>query len=879
MLRRPILGLLICAAGAFGQSSPSANFYRDTIQPLLQKNCLACHNDKVKQGGLDLSTRDGLLRGSEHGPVVSPGKPDDSQLYKLVAHISEPGMPFKGKKLPDESIAQIAEWIKGGVSYGDAVASAEGANLADAQKHWAFRKPVRPAVPAVRNAKWVRNPVDAFVAAELEKRGLEPVAEANKRTLLRRIYLDLTGLPPSPAAVAEFLADSSPKAYEKVVDKLLATTEYGERWGRHFLDVWRYSDWYGVRASGQVRYSQRHVWRWRDWTIDSFNENKPYDRMIEEMLAADELAPSDPKLLPATGYLARNWYMFNRNVWLQDTVDFTAMGFLGLTLKCARCHTHKYDPIPHSDYYKFRAFFEPEDVRIDRVSGQADTVKDGLARVYDADATRVTYRFIRGNENNPDTSLALQPAVPRLFGDVDLRIKPVPLPVDAYFPDGRPFVPDDLRAQAQGEIEKAEAELKKAREKPDPVPVMIAAAEKRVAAAKAAVPALEARIRADLASMATPVPANAEQLAGEARKLERQANSILAEANLLVAHYEFDQAKADPAKTDEKKLASATRKLEAALNLLKEPAEGYTPIGVKYPTSSSGRRLALARWIASKDNPLTARVAINHIWMRHFGKPLVPTVFNFGKSGKPPTHPELLDWLAVEFMDRNWDMKAIHRLLVTSSAYRMQSGYAPDAPQLKTDPDNTHLWHANLRRMEAETVRDSILSIAGKLDLTMHGPEIEPGKGEEVYRRSVYFRHAPDVQMDMLKVFDIASANECFQRSESIVPQQALALANSELSLAMARVIASQLGTAGDGQEFVAAAFEHVLGRAPSDEEARASADYLRSQAELYRDSSGLSRFVTGPQAKVKPATEPAQRARESLVHVLLNHNDFVTIR
>jgi hypothetical protein len=246
----------------------------------------------------------------------------------------------------------------------------------------------------------------------------------------------------------------------------------------------------------------------------------------------------------------------------------------------------------------------------------------------------------------------------------------------------------------------------------------------------------------------------------------------------------------------------------------------------------------------------------------------------------------LLDWLAAEFMDRDWDIKAIHRLLVTSSAYRMESGYAADAAQLKDDPDNTWLWHMNLRRMEAEAVRDSILSIAGKLDTTMHGPEIEPSKGEEVYRRSIYFRHAPDVQMDMLKVFDVASPNECFQRSESIVPQQALALANSELSLAMARVIAGQLaagaspagGSPGAHQEFVAAAFGRVLGRPPSSAEASASAAYLESQAALYR-SAALSPFASGPQAKVKPAGDPAQRARESLVHVLLNHNDFVTIR
>jgi hypothetical protein len=305
-----------------------------------------------------------------------------------------------------------------------------------------------------------------------------------------------------------------------------------------------------------------------------------------------------------------------------------------MTMKCARCHTHKYDPIPQVDYYRLRAYFEPHDIRSDRVPGQADTMKDGLSRVYDSDDSKPTYRFIRGNENNPDTSIALQPGIPRLFGKPDPKIEPVLLPVEAYFPDGRPFVAPDLLAEGRAAIEKAEAELRKAEEKPEPEAI-IAAAAKRLEAARAALPALEARIKADLAAVASPAPENMEQLAEDARKLERQANFLKAEADLILGRYEFDLAK-----TDEKKLSGATAKLEAAVKGLKEPAEGYTPIGPKYPVTSTGRRLALARWIASKDNPLTARVAVNHIWLRHFGKPLVPTVFNFGLSGKPPSHPE-----------------------------------------------------------------------------------------------------------------------------------------------------------------------------------------------------------------------------------------------
>jgi mono/diheme cytochrome c family protein len=339
--------------------------FRKTVKPLLEANCVKCHNSQLKRSGFDLSSREALLRGGDTGPVVTPGDAKSSVLYKRIAHLEQPGMPFGGQKLPDAAIAQIADWINAGAPY-DAPLAAGKAAL----NHWAFKPPARSPVPEVKNRAWVRNPIDAFVAAEHEKRGLKPLASADKRPLLRRLYLDLIGLPPTPAEMNAFLADNSKDAYEKVVDKLLASPRYGERWGRHWMDIWRYSDWYGWRAQNQVRYSQRHIWHWRDWIIESVNKDKGYDEMIVEMLAGDELAPNNPDVTRATGYLARNWYMFDRNVWLKDTVDYTAMAFLGLTVKCARCHSHKYDPITHEDYYRLRAFFEPYDVRTDRVPGQ-----------------------------------------------------------------------------------------------------------------------------------------------------------------------------------------------------------------------------------------------------------------------------------------------------------------------------------------------------------------------------------------------------------------------------------------------------------------------------------------------------------------------------
>ena len=387
------------------------------VRPVLQAQCFNCHGGKFKQAGLSLQTRETLLKGSDNGAVVVPGKAEESLLVKKIRHEHEPGMPYKGAKLPDAAISQIVAWVNAGVPYDrplELTASAtEMTSLHPGSKHWAFQPVKRPVVPRVRNQAWVVNPIDAFVASKHEEKKLVPLAPAEKPVLLRRIYLDLIGLPPTPEEIRAFVADRSPKAYEKVVDRLLESPRYGERWGRHWMDIWRYSDWYGF--GNQIRNSQPHMWQWRDWIIESLNQDKGYDRMVLEMLAGDELAPLDLNTLRATGYLARPWYLFNRNVWMQDTVEHVAAGFLGITLKCARCHDHKYDPVAQEEYYRFRAFFEPYDVRLERVPGEADANKLGIPRIYDAEPREATnkdpyvtaiyaetYRFIRGDVNSPD---------------------------------------------------------------------------------------------------------------------------------------------------------------------------------------------------------------------------------------------------------------------------------------------------------------------------------------------------------------------------------------------------------------------------------------------------------------------------------------------
>jgi F0F1-type ATP synthase membrane subunit b/b' len=788
-----------------------------------------------------------------------------------------------------------------------AVGAAAPATPQAAKDHWSFKPPVRPGVPSVKNASWVRNPIDAFVASEHEKRGLTARPEAAKNVLLRRVYLDLTGLPPTREQLHAFLADPAPDAYEKVVDQLLASPRYGERWGRHWMDVWRYSDWAGYQA--EVRESQPHIWRWRDWIIESLNADKPYDQMVREMLAADELSPGDPDALRATGFLARNWYKFNRNVWLENTVEHTSKAFLGLTLNCAKCHDHKYDPVTQKEHYAFRAFFEPYNVRTDRVPGEPDTAKNGLVRVFDADASTKTFLFFRGDEKNPDESEPLAPATPAVLGK-GVEVKPVVLPVGSYFPGRQDWLRKEvIEAAAKGEADAAAAVAKadlgvteaqkkldgagasdftEARAALEKAQAAATLARVRLVAARAERSSTEARLAADAARYAdapsAPPAASPDGPFASASRAERDAAVFQLEADVVAAEQSLATGKKDEA---DKKLAEARKKLAEAKEKAKQPGTDYTSITRAYPKTSTGRRLALAKWITSPENPLAARVAVNHLWMRHFGEGLVPTVFDFGLNGKPPTNPALLDWLAVELVDpstapgrgRGWSMKAIHRLIVTSATYRMESSDPGTSdPSHRTDPDNHHLWRAPSRRMDAEVVRDSVLFAAGKLDLATGGPDLDPEKGLTLARRSVYFRHAPEKQMTFLRLFDAANPAECYRRQPSIMPQQALALANSPLAWSQARVLAATLAKSS-GDAFVAAAFEQLLTRPPTQAERSTCEAFLKQQAERLKDPAKLEAFTAGEAPAVAPSADPEQRARESLVHVLLNHNDFVTIR
>lgn len=958
--------------------------YATQVKPLLESRCASCHGALKQEASLRLDAASLIARGGDSGPAVVAGSSGDSLLILAIQGADGlTPMPLDGAPLSADEVALLKRWIDQG-----AVAPDEPIPPSP-REHWSFQPPLRPAIPDIDEdaAATVLNPIDAFIAAQHQSKGLTPLGPAPPHVLLRRLYLDLTGLPPTPEELRAFLNDPSDAAYQETVDRLLASPHYGERWGRHWMDIWRYSDWAGYQQ--EIRNSQRHIWRWRDWIIESLNADKGYDQMILEMLAGDELAPADPDVVRATGYLARNWFKFNRHVWLDTTVEHTAKGFLGLTFNCARCHDHRYDPIEQADYYRFRAFFEAHQVRTDRVPGQADVMQDGLPRVYDDDASAPTYLFVRGDEMQPDKDHPLEPGLPEIFTFEPASVAPVALPVESYYPGIRDYVRREAHEQAvlearsrhdervaamaardaaQQQVDKLTALAEAAQTgatpqepaataaaaAPAPEPAELPAAQAQLAdaalraqqlelqagAAEANLLAVDARLAADQARFATPPQADAETLALAAGRAERQAGVWSIELELWSAELDLKAAQAaaepdDPArggtlqgKIDafrkahgnadaaakgvverQAKLETLRQKLVEAQQSARQSSTAYSALDTVYPAHSTGRRLALARWIASGDNPLTARVAINHIWLRHFGEPLVATVFDFGMRGQRPTHPVLLDWLAVELVDSGWSMKHVHRLIVTSAAYRRASGpvepheRALAAQNAALDQDNRFLWRMNPRRMESEAVRDSLLAVAGQLDGAMGGPEMDHDAWLDSKRRSIYFRHASEKQVLFLKLFDTASVTECYRRTESIVPQQGLALANSPLAVAQARRAAERLtqeaGDGDDADDYVRRAFALILTRAPSDAELAECVAFLDEQATAAgSDSESTESAVPAEQqagaetttaasktAETKsgeipaPSDDPRQRARENLLLVLINHHDFVTIR
>lgn len=770
---------------------------------------------------------------------------------------------------------------------------AEQRSVYEAQEHWAFRPPAfRPvAVPPdspdadLRSTGGFGNLVDAFIDSHRRKRGLSAGPAASRAVWLRRVYLDLIGLPPSLEEIDAFERDQDPTARQKVVERLLGSPQYGERWARHFMDIWRYCDWWGL--GDQLRYSQKHIWHWRDWMVESLNSDKGYDRMVVQQLAGDEIEPGNVDTLRATGFLARDYYLFNRASWLDNVVEHTGKAFLGLTMNCARCHDHKYDPITQVDYFAWRAIFEPYHARLDELPGETDLEKDGLPRVFDLHLDRPTYVQIKGDPLNPDKTRPVEPAIPGALGFASLSIRNVDLPSRAQHPSMQPWVIANHREAAERAIVAARKRLEEAEQslasavgtsEEDRARFGKVAAATALAAAEQRSTMITAAFEADVARM---VPAGTApdliQLCERAARAQSGFELAQAEAGLV-------QARLDKLLADSNKEADASKKLEKAAVAWEEarkkaalPGTNYTSLRgsfkalegpdeteasrkAPYPGTSTGRRRALAQWIVDRRNPLTARVLVNHVWARHFGQPLVAGMTDFGLRAPVPEHQDLLDWLALDFMEQGWSLKHLHRRMLLSETYALSS-----ATTGTRDPENKYYERMNTQRLDAQTIRDSMLQLAGTLDLTIGGPTIDPTREDTAMRRSLYFKQSPEDLHKFLETFDNANPKECYRRAESILPQQALALANSKLASDAAARLAGrfvQRGAAGDG--FLGTAFETVLG-------------VKATREELDACREGYARLLEA--SRQTGSRDPEGRARAAFVHALFNHNDFISVR
>ena len=454
---------LLLIGSSCGMGPPSlhaaVDFVRD-VKPLLDARCVTCHGPLKQKGGLRLDAGALVLQGGKHGPIVQPKNPAGSKLIeRVLSQDDDERMPSEGKPLSVAEVGALRDWIAAGATVPD-----REEIVSRPEDHWFFQPPERAPLPKVSGVRPAVPAIDHFIAAEWRARGLKPQQPADQATLLRRVYLDLIGLPPWPEEVAAFESDTAPDAYERVVDKLLADPRHGARWGRHFMDIWRYCDemLFDGDSVGVPLVGDYHPWRWRDWIVDAINSNKPYDRMIQEMLAADELAPEDNDTLRATGYLVRSANeLGERDVWLFDAVEHTAQAFLGVTMKCARCHDHKYDPIPQTDYYRLRAVFEPMQKRLDYLPGYANPRQSGLARIYDAELAVKTALYVNGNPQQKDTNNVVTPGAPALLKAGDLTPEELKLPANVAHPGRLAFVREARLVEVRSNLQKARAAFEK----------------------------------------------------------------------------------------------------------------------------------------------------------------------------------------------------------------------------------------------------------------------------------------------------------------------------------------------------------------------------------------------------------------------------------
>ena len=862
--RHLLAAVVLTSWSAFASAiEPQPQFERD-VWPILATRCVTCHGADEPKGGLDLRTVGSMLRGGESGPALVKS---DLPASLILEKIDQREMPPKGERqLSPDDIAVLRAWIAAGAraEQPDVVPPPVSGVSDRDRRFWSFRPLQTVPVPSIKQIESRRTPIDAFLLAKLEAKGLGFSSDAQATTLVRRLYLDLVGLPPEPAEIDAYLADHDPGAYERLVDRLLASPHFGERWGRHWLDVAGYVDTIGFDTDATNVMLAEGKWRYRDWVVRALNVDKPYDRFITEQLAGDELydwrraerfTPEIREALVATGYLRTARDLTHEDVGvipqnffgiMHDTLETMGTGLLGLTLNCARCHSHKFDPIPQEDYYRLMAILTP-------------AYNPQAWRSVIPTETKTNDRAI------PDVSKIEQAAIERHNAALDAQLQTLRQQLD-----------DLRRPHPQQLFEAALAKLPEAIRQ-DTKGAIEAAADKRTPVQKYLVdkfgkeltPSREA-IAAELneSDKASATRLEGEIAATEAGRLKWGKIQALVDVGPPPpTHLLMRGSEESPGVEVEPGFLRVLSRCEAtALAAVTAPMEG-----------TSGRRMALARWLTERDSPasaLLARVAVNRVWQQIFGRGIVPTADNFGAQGQPPTHPELLEWLSARFVEGNWRVKPLIKLMVLSTAYRQTSrrdaSGAPATIDAETiDPGNELLWRMRLRRLESEVVRDSILTVSGTLNRAMGGPPVainarpdgmvvvakeRLAHPDEAMRRSIYLVTRRAYNLSLLTVFDQPLvATNCLKRDASAVPLQSLMMLNdtfiAEAAEQLVRRVEGSAATLSlaptSPQEAIERLFRLALARLPNAAEAATCRQLVDEQTLLCRKSGASDQLAT----------------------------------
>jgi len=943
-IRPVILATLIAPLSVVADepTKEQQELYLNKVLPILAENCFRCHSaqEQKDKGGLTLDTREAMLKGGDTGPAVVPGDTAKSLLLTAVSYKdADLQMPPKGDKLKPEQVAILTEWVKDGapVSSNASAVKSKLTGLTDkARAHWAYQPVKKPEIPVNKNQQWCRTPVDCFVLQKLEAENMLPAPDAPKETLIRRAYYDLLGIPPSPAEVDAFLADNSRDAWAKVVDRLLAMPQYGERWGRHWLDTARYSDTAGSNANG-LDYKLANAWTYRDWVINAFNQDMPYDQFIVNQLAAD-LLPKEQQgrngeNLAALGFITVGERFGNGNDQINERIDTLSKGFLAMTVACARCHDHMFDPISQKDYYALHGIFSsiseprnkpqigelpPRDQLLDFSQKEAVMMKDIRDTYYTqirkinqgfrlkapqylealtqskevpvspddakmdakpdpkdpkAKAARPMNRtpspyfaFIRANGLDDDTARLLER---RANKREDAVFGPLARLAEISSKDWAAKMPPLLVEIQKGAMGRSKTKVNSVVSevfrgvKPESLKsikdvwalydkVFAAAAPKSsvwmdqmAMTSGSSIPGVDDAL-GDLMQVPMQVQPGGNLSYYDYRaivdklpnKLQGPLQGVLTRYNdMMLTHpgapaHAMIVAEAQPKDSPVFIRGEANSKGDLVprrfLDIL-------SPGGKAKPFTQGSGRLELAKCIADKNNPLTARVAVNRIWMHHFGEGFIPTPDDLGTMSEKPTHPELLDWLASYFMETNWSVKKLHRVILLSRAYQESSHIPVGSDYTDRDPYNKMLWRANVRRLDFESVRDSLLTFSGQLDKSLGGKPVNLTDEPYSFRRSVYGYVDRGNLPELMAAFDFSKPDMAnSRRTSTVVPQQALFLMNSPMTVDVVRRIVNrpEYLRAADDRGRVSALYHIVFQRAPTPDEYKLALAFVKSETD-----------------------------------------------